>query len=102
MRMKGLPVNLDLYRSSKILTNKHFNGFKMPDFEMVHLPESMRAFTDLSPLGEKEFILDDNRGAVFPSPSLSMDGTDPLRQGSGVDHGFVLHQLLGKTKYVVY
>ncbi len=100
MRMKGLPVNLDLYRSSKILTNKHFNGFKMPDFEMVHLPESMRAFTDLSPLGEKEFILDDNRGAVFPSPSLSMDGTDFYLSVKGVGSTTdpFSHQLLGRTE----
>jgi hypothetical protein len=76
MKMKGLPITLDAYEASEVRTNRHFQEFKMPEFERVYLPESMRPFTDLSPSGTKEFIIDDNRGAVSTSPSLTIDGTD--------------------------
>jgi hypothetical protein len=48
----------------------------MPDFEHVYLPDSMKPFTDLPPLGEKEFVVDDNRSVVAPHPTLAIDGTD--------------------------
>jgi hypothetical protein len=76
MRIKGLPLNLSMYEASETLTNKQFQEFKMPDFERLYLPESMKPFTDLNPLATREFVIDDNRGAVSPSPSLEIDGTD--------------------------
>ena len=76
LKMEGLSLDLDAYQASQTLTNKHFQGFEMPEFEKVYLPESMRPFTDLSPLGTEAFIIDDNRGAVSTSPSLNIDGTD--------------------------
>jgi hypothetical protein len=74
--MKGLPLDLDAYEASEVLTNKHFQEFKMPEFERIYLPESMKPFTDQSPLGTRKFVTDDNRGAVSTSPSLKIDGTD--------------------------
>ena len=44
----------------------------------------MRPFTDLRPAGTMEFIADDNRGAVSPSPSLNIDGTDFYLSVKGV------------------
>src|SRR5208283_1270997 len=77
MKMKGLPVDLNIYETSGAQTNKHFQEFEMPpDFERVYLPDSMKPFTDLSPLGKKEFIVDDNRSVIAPQPSLTMDGMD--------------------------
>ena len=76
MKMKGLPVSLDAYEASEVRTNRHFQRFKMPEFERIYLPESMRPFTDLSPLGTEKFIADDNRGAVSAAPYMTMDGTD--------------------------
>jgi hypothetical protein len=76
MRMKGLPITLDVYAASEVRTNRHFEEFKLPEFEGVYLPESMRPFTDVNPSGTKGFIVDDNRGAVATSPSLTIDGTD--------------------------
>jgi hypothetical protein len=100
MKLKGLPLNLDIYETSEILTNKHFQEFKMPEFERIYLPESMRPFTDLSPLGTKEFIIDDNRGAVSALPSLKMDGTDFYLsvKGIGSTTNPFSHQLLGKAE----
>ena len=100
MKMKGLPLDLDIYEAPEMLTNKHFQQFKMPEFERVYLPESMRPFTELAPLGTKEFVVDDNRGAVSPSPSLKIDGTDFFLsvKGIGSTTNPFSHQLLGKAE----
>jgi hypothetical protein len=100
MKLRGLPLNLDAYPAAEVLTNRHFKEFKMPEFERIYLPESLRPFTDLSPLGSKEFIADDNRGAVSPLPSLKMDGTDFYFSVKGVGSTVnpFSNQLLGKAE----
>jgi hypothetical protein len=100
MKLKGLPLNLNIYETSEVLTNKNFIEFKLPEFEKIYLPESMRAFTDINPLGTKEFIIDDNRGAVSTLPSLKMDGTDFYFsvKGIGSTTNPFSHQLLGKAE----
>ena len=74
--LKGQPLDLDLYETSEVLTNKHFKDFEMCEFERFYLPESMRPFTDLVPTGTKALIADDNRGAVSTLPCLELDGID--------------------------
>src|SRR5437016_11692829 len=74
--MKGLPLNLNMYDAFETLTNKHFREFKMSEFERIYLPDSIEPFTDLISKGTKEFVVDDNRGAVSTSPCLEIDGTD--------------------------
>jgi hypothetical protein len=98
--MKGLPLSLDAYEASEILTNEHFREFKLPEFERTYLPESMRPFTDLSRSGTREFIVDDNRGAVSPSPSLKLDDTDFYLSVKGVGSTTdpFSHRLLGKAE----
>ena len=100
MKLKGLPVDLNVYETSETLTNKHFKEFKMPEFEKIYLPDSMRPFTDLRPLDKKEFIVDDNRGAVSTVPSLKMDGTDFYLSVKGIGSTInpFSHQLLGKAE----
>jgi len=99
MRLKGLPLNLDMYKASEALTNRHFKEFKMPEFEAVYLPESMRPFM-IKSSGTKEFIIDDNRGAVAALPSLKLDGTDFYLsvKGIGSTTNPFSHQLLGKAE----
>jgi hypothetical protein len=100
MKLKGSPLNLNIHEASEIQTNKHFQQFKMPEFEKLYLPESMRPFSDLDPLGTKEFIADDNRGAVCPTPSLKIDETDFYLsiKGVGSTTNPFSTQLLGKTE----
>jgi hypothetical protein len=100
VKLKGLPLNLNMYETFEVLTNKHFQEFKMPEFERIYLSESMRPFTDLSPSGAKEFIVDDNRGAVSASPSLTLDGTDFYLsvKGVGSTTSPFSPQLLGKAE----
>jgi hypothetical protein len=98
--MKGLPLSLNSYEAPEILTNKHFQEFKTPEFERIYLPESMGPFTSLNPLEMKEFLVDDNRGAVSNSPVLTMDGTDFYLsvKGIGSTANPFSHQLFGKTE----
>jgi hypothetical protein len=100
MKLRGLPLDLDLYGISETLTNKHFQEFGMPEFERLYLPESMRPFTDLSPVDTKEFLVDDNRGAVSSSRSLTVDGTDFYLSVKGVGSATspFSHQILGKAE----
>jgi len=100
MKLKGLPFSLNSYETSEMLTSKHFQEFKMPEFERIYLPESMRPFTDITPLGTKEFVMDDNRGAVSTSPCLEMDGTDFFLsvKGIGSTTNPFSHKLLGKDE----
>jgi hypothetical protein len=60
----------------------------------------MRPFTDFNPSGTKDFIEDDNRGAVSPIPSLKMDGTDfhLSAKGIGSTTNPFSNQLLGKAE----
>src|SRR2546426_12437762 len=100
MKIRGLPLTLNSYEASEISTNKHFQEFKMPGFEAVYIPESMRPFTSLSPVGKSEFIVDDNRGAVSTSPMLQMDGTDYYLsvKGVGSTTSPFSQQLFGKSE----
>jgi hypothetical protein len=100
MKLKGLPLSLDTYEPSSVLTNRQFQDFKMGEFEKLYLPESMHPFADGNPLGGKEFLVDDNRGAVSPSPSLTIDGTDFYLSVKGVGSTTdpFSHRPLGKTE----
>jgi hypothetical protein len=100
LKMKGLPLSLNMYDAPEILTNKHFQKFNMPEFERIYLPESMGPFTSLNPLGAKEFLVDDNRGAVSPSPFLTLDGTKFYLsvKGIGSTANPFSHQLFAKAE----
>ena len=100
MKLRGLPLNLDVYPAAKVLTNRHFQEFNMPEFERVYLPESLRPFTSISPVGTREFIADDNRGAISPLPSVKMDGTDFYLSVKGVGSTVnpFSNQALGKAE----
>jgi len=100
MIMKGFPLDLDIYRAREVLTNKHFQEFEMPEFDRVYLPESMRPLSQSSPAGRKEFIADDNRGAVSALPSLNLDGTEFYLsvKGIGSTTNPFSSQILGRSE----
>jgi hypothetical protein len=74
--LRGVPVKLDIYEGAETTTNRHFQNFKMPEFEKIYLPESVRPFTKADPIGAKELLIDDNRSAVSREPYVAIDGTD--------------------------
>jgi hypothetical protein len=65
-----------LYEGAGTITNKHFRSFQMPEFEMLYLPDSVKPFSTMSPIGTKELLIDDNRSAVDRQPCMTIDGTD--------------------------
>lgn len=100
MNLKGQPLDLEVYEASEVLTNKHFQDFEMDEFERFYLPECMRPFVDLIPVGTKAFVVDDNRGAVSALPCLELDGTDFYLsvKGVGSTTNPFSQQLLGKAE----
>src|SRR5438132_11438446 len=60
----------------------------------------MGPFTNLVAKGKKEFVVDDNRGAVSTSPYMEIDGTDFYLsvKGIGSTTNPFSHQLLGKAE----
>lgn len=100
IRLKGLPINLNMYEAAEIMTNKHFKEFSMPDFEKVYLSESMAPLADRPSLGVKELLADDHRGAVSDTPVLTMDGTEFYLsvKGIGSTTNPFSHQLFGPTE----
>lgn len=74
--LRGVPINLDVYQGVGTITNKYFQKYRIPDFENIYLPDSVRAFWDVDPLGRRELLIDDNRSAVSRDPSMTIDGVD--------------------------
>ena len=74
--LRGMPINLNVYDGAATITNKYFKRFPMPDFERIYLPDSVRSFSDVDPIGTKELLIDDNRSAVGRQPYMTIDGTD--------------------------
>jgi hypothetical protein len=100
LRLRGIPVNLNAYEAPSFLTNKHFRDFNMPEFEKFYLSDSMNPLIDQDALEAREFIVDDNRGAVSPTPMLNMDGTEFYLsvKGIGSTTSPFSDRLLGKTE----
>ena len=76
IKLRGVPITLNAYDGAGTITNKYFNSFKMPEFEKVYLPDSVKPFTDMNSLGMMELLIDDNRSAIGREPYMTIDGVD--------------------------
>jgi hypothetical protein len=76
IKLRGMPISLNVYDGAGTITNKYFKNFQMPEFERIYLPDSVKPFTDMVPLGTKELLIDDNRSAVSREPYMTIDGID--------------------------
>jgi hypothetical protein len=76
IKLRGMPISLDVYDGAGTITNKYFKSFEMSEFEKIYLPDSVKPFTDMNPIGTKELLIDDNRSAVSAEPYVTIDGTD--------------------------
>jgi len=74
--LRGVPIVLNTYEGDGTITNKYYASFKIPEFEKIYLPGSVKPFTDADPIGTRELLIDDNRSAVAKQPCLEIDGTD--------------------------
>ena len=74
MRLSGSPLHLAEY-PARTTTNSQFARFDLTDLDRFYLPPAMSGLVDDRPVGTREFLEDDNRGAVSPEPVVTMDGT---------------------------
>jgi hypothetical protein len=84
MKLHGYPITLNAYESPKVITNKYFASYRVPDLERIYFPNSMKPFSDSDPLVTKEFLVDDNRSAVVPKPSATIDNMDFYQNVKGI------------------
>jgi hypothetical protein len=84
MKLHGHPITLNAYKASETRTNRYFQTAELPDFERFYLPDAMTPFTDLTPLGRKEFREDDNRSVVTRDPVLKVEGVDFFQNVKGI------------------
>jgi hypothetical protein len=76
IKLRGVPIELNVYEGAETITNRYFQRFRMPEFEKIYLPDSVKPFTDMDPVGTRELLIDDNRSAVSREPCLTIDSTD--------------------------
>ena len=100
MRLRGVPVDLNAYETGSFVASKHFQELKAREFERFYLPECMSPLVDETALEKREFIVDDNRGAVSPIPTLEMDGTEFYLSVKGIGSTIspFSDRLLGNTE----
>lgn len=76
IKLRGIPITLNVYDGAGTITNKYFRHFQMPELGRVYLPDSVKPFTDTDPIATKELLIDDNRSTVSREPYMAIDGTD--------------------------
>jgi hypothetical protein len=76
IKLRGVPITLNVYEGAGTITNKYFGSFQMPEFEKIYLPDSVKPFTDVDSAATKELLIDDNRSAVSRESCIAIDGTD--------------------------
>ena len=69
----GPPLKLLEYPAVTI-TNRQFAGFDLAEWDRCYLPPPMASLLDRPPLSDREFVEDDNRSAIDPTPAATLDG----------------------------
>lgn len=74
MEMLGTRLNLYSYAADEVATSSHFTSVR--GFNSIYLPESMVPLMKAESEGRREFVEDDNRGAISPEPVATIDGAE--------------------------
>lgn len=83
MKLVGAPTELAAY-PAECHTNRQFQGIGLPQLEFFYLPRALRDLMESPPASTKEFIDDDNRGAILPDSVATLDGTEYFLSVKGV------------------
>jgi len=83
MRLAGLPLELAGY-PAETQVNRQFREFDLSRMDRFYLPRALMSLMDEPPVETREFIEDDNRGAVDPEPAATLDGTEFFLSVKGV------------------
>lgn len=73
MELHGMPLTLYAY-PARTITNVRFEDHDLSLLDQVFLPPGIADLLGEAPIGRKEFVEDDNRGAVSPYPVATLDG----------------------------
>jgi hypothetical protein len=71
--LSGHPLRLSAYPAEAV-TNRQFRQFDLARLDCCYLPAAMAPLCDVPPTSSREFLEDDNRGAVSPEPVAHLDG----------------------------
>jgi hypothetical protein len=83
MRLAGMPLELAAY-PGQCLTNPRFQSFDLARLERFYLPQALRGLWEETPVEIREFVEDDNRGAILPESVVTLDGTEFFLSVKGV------------------
>ncbi len=83
MRLNGHPLSLTAFPAETV-TNRQFAGPLGAPFGAYFLPASLATLAPGPPGALREFVEDDNRGAVLPEPVATLDGLEFYLSVKGV------------------
>jgi hypothetical protein len=83
MKLSGMPLELAGYPGT-CLRNRRFQDFNLARLERFYLPDALRELVDELPVETRQFIEDDNRGAILPESIATLDGTEFFLSVKGV------------------
>jgi len=83
MKLRGMALELAAY-PGECITNRRFQGFDLARMECFYLPRALTSLVETAPVETKEFIEDDNRGAILPESVATFDGTEFFLSVKGV------------------
>jgi hypothetical protein len=78
-----MPLKLAEF-PGRCITNPRFQNFDLARLDRFYLPQAMTTLVDETPVQTREFVEDDNRGAILPESIMTLDGTDFFLSLKGV------------------
>ena len=83
LKLTGMPLELASY-PGRCLSNRRFETFDLGRLERFYLPRALTDLWEAPPVETRQFIEDDNRGAVLPESIVTLDGTEFFLSIKGV------------------
>ncbi len=83
MKLAGLPLELAGYPAESI-TNRQFRTLASSPLDLFYLPRALVPLVDEPPWETRQFVEDDNRGAVLPESVATLDGQEFYLSVKGV------------------
>ncbi len=83
MKLAGMPLELAEY-PAECITNPQFLGVPSLPLDRFYLPLALASLMDAPPSETRQFIEDDNRGAILPASIATLDGQEFFLSVKGV------------------
>ncbi len=83
MKITGMPLELAAYPADCI-TNRRFQHSDLAGLDRFYLPRALMNLVEEPPLETRQFVEDDNRGAILPGSVATLDGSEFYLSVKGV------------------